>query len=343
MKKNIISGLFLNRKMLTAVAAVTAGAVLLAACGSRGEGTASSVPSDGKETGAYTTTEEAYWDGDEMLDTGMYEEAAAEAATASESASTAAGGAELALRDDKLVYTCHLSLQTLEYAESAAAIRDAVKKYEGIIESETETNDGYRWGDLYWYEDDAEGERNRLDLYLTARIPTESYDAFVEEVSGIGKLLSKTQSTDNISRAYYDTETHIKALEIEEERLLEMMNKAETIEEMILVEERLTEVQNTLNCERGWLADMDSDIAYSTVTIELREVREYTPGATDPDPSFGERIRDSFQNSIAGFVHILEGILHVIILLWPFIVIGLVVFLVIRHQMKKRRAKRMEQ
>ena len=325
----------MKKKVMIPVVAALAATMLMTACGRSGSSAGFSGYAEKNES--YAPTEavaEDIWDGEE------WEQEASGAAYEEDVAVSEPSSAAPVLADDKLVHTCHLEIQTLKYTEDAASIRDLIKKHSGIIENESETNDGYSWSDLYWYgeEDD---NRNRMDLYLVARIPTDSYEAFVEEIAGIGKVISRTQSTDNISRAYYDTETHIKALEIEEERLLSMMESAETIEEMIMVEERLTQVQSELNTEKGWLAEMDTDIAYSTVTINLREVREYSnEGPSYEAPTFGERVRESFSKAWSGFLGVLELILHVIIRLWPFILIGLVVFFVIRHIVKKHRARK---
>ena len=337
MKKNTIGRT--KTKRVAAVAAAALALILVCgACGAKGAGYNASAPREAASAEEKASAaEDSYWDEPAEAES-RDEEAATEEAYAGETA--VATGEDLTLREDKLVHTCRLQIQTLTYTEDAAAIRAAVKAHGGIIEDETETNDEYSWYETYWHGD--ESDRSRMDLYLTVRVPTDDYETFVEEISGIGKVLSKTQSTDNISRAYYDTETRIKALEIEEERLLEMMKAAETVEEMILVEERLTEVQHTLNSERGWLAEMDTDVAYSTVVIELREVREFSPGLTDPTPTFAQRVRNAFGSAWDGFLSFLESALYVLIHLLPFLVIGLVVFLIVWFATRKRRRAKKE-
>ena len=68
--------------------------------------------------------------------------------------------------------------------------------------------------------------------------------------------------------------------------LLKMMEKAESIQDMIAVEERLTEVQSELAWYEESLTGMDNQVDYATVTVSLREVKEYSES---PEAGFGEK------------------------------------------------------
>lgn len=80
---------------------------------------------------------------------------------------------------------------------------------------------------------------------------------------------------DNISQRYYDTTAQIVALQIQEKNLLAMMEKCETIEDMITVEQRLSEVQYQFDSLQTTRQYMDMDVAYSYVNISVSEVMEY--------------------------------------------------------------------
>ena len=236
---------------------------------------------------------------------------------------------------EKIVYTCSADLQTLEYDESVKALKEAVKSSGGIIQSETESNNNYSW-----YYDSAEKASDNRNLYLTVRIPTEKYEEFVNSLNQYGQVMNKTQSADNISRTYNDKKTYIASLETEQKRLLEMMDKAETIEDMMAVEERLTEVQRQLNQYKTELDAMDMDVAYSTVTLNVKEVQKITNQPTARD-SFWTRIKKAFINAWGGFASFCEDFLFVLIYLLPAIlVIGAIVFIVMRVTRKKRRARK---
>ena len=240
---------------------------------------------------------------------------------------------ESAASQDKLVYTCWMTIQTLEFEKTQKYVRDAVSKAGGIIEAESVSDSDYSW-----YRDEYK-KSGTLNATLTIRIPSEKYNAFLEELDGSGgKVVNKSQNVENITKRYNDQTIYIESLELQEKRLLEMMEKAETVEEMITVEARLTDVQTELNQARSELASMDTDVRYSTVNLTLEEVVRYTDTPRTPI-SFGQRVSDAFVDSWDNFVSLLQGLIISIIYLLPSVIfialIAALVFLITREWRKK--------
>ena len=238
--------------------------------------------------------------------------------------STASDGPTL---DEKLVYTGNLTVQTLEYDTCVSGIRSKIKDFGGIIQSESESDDDY-----HWYYDDHVNSSTR-SLYLTIRIPSAKFYDFLSSVGEEGKVTSRSVNVENISQTYSDTKTQIEALEIEEKRLLEMMEKADTIEDMIAVESRLTEVQSDLNYYKTRLRGMDTDVAWSTIGISVEEVKKYSP--TVVEQTFGEKVREAFSDAWKSFIDFLQGLILVLIELLPFLILLAVLALLIWFILKK--------
>ncbi len=230
-----------------------------------------------------------------------------------------ADNSPVSLSNDKLVYSCSIEMESTEYKETVKQIRELIRSADAIIEAESESDSDNRW-----YYSGHTKTSGSMRLNLTIRVPAANYEGFVEDISEVGKVLSKSQSVDNISRQYHDTQARIEALTKEEERLNSMIDLAETIEEMIFIEERLTEVEAQLNSYKTNLAAMDVDVAYSTVRLTLREVMIYTPEER-PTITFGERLARTFENSWEGFADFLEGLLFALIYLLPFLITGAIV------------------
>ena len=240
---------------------------------------------------------------------------------------------ESAESQDKLVYTCWMTIQTLEFEKTQNYVRDAVSKAGGIIESESVSDSDYSW-----YREEYK-KTGTLNATLTIRIPSENYKDFLEALDGSGgKIVNKSQNVENITKRYNDQTIYIESLEMQEKRLLEMMEQAQTVEEMITVEARLTDVQTELNQARSELATMDTDVRYSTVNLTLEEVVRYTDSPRTPI-SFGQRVRDAFVDSWDNFVSLLQGLVISVIYLLPAAIfialIAAVIFLVTRAWRKK--------
>ena len=237
----------------------------------------------------------------------------------------------------KMIYTASLDMQTLNYDESLEKILAAIRSAGGFIESQTEGNNNYGW----YYEED-----NSDDRYanITARIPSSGFDSFVDSLEEMGQVTGKSVNAENITQQYYETEASVEALEIERDRLLEMMDKAETIEDMIAVENRLTEVERTLSSYKTDLSYMDKSVEFSTVYIYLDEVQEYTE---EPPESFSQRLVFSIKDSLKGFGRGMQNLLIGLIYLLPFLLViaavAVVIVLIVRKVSKshpERAAKR---
>ena len=249
---------------------------------------------------------------------------------------TADGGSDdSALRaqdGQKIVYTGNLSIQTLEYDKSAASIRKKIKEVGGFSESESERDNNYNW---YTYGGGSGGSRY---LSITARIPSEQFESFINSLSGDGKVMNRSVNAENISRVYANKETYKKALEKEQERLLAMMDKAETIEDMITVESRLSEVERQLNIYNTDLAEMDKDVEFSTVYIELQEVKRYTE-ETD-STTFAEELKYAFEDAVSSFRNFCEGIVLFVVRNFPYLIILAVILALVIRGICRSRAKR---
>ena len=319
-------------------------ALMLCTAGCGGGYNSSAAPSadqayeDSKAEGNYASeaAEEAAYseDYDSEYDNSTYEDAASgQGDNGSGTAGTEGSDSALRAQDgQKIVYTGNLKIQTLEYEKSASSIRRKIREYGGFTESENESDDNRTW-----YYEDSSGSRRSLSLI--ARIPSEKFEEFMDSLSGDGKILSRSMNAENISQQYANKENYKKALEKEQERLLAMMDKAGTIEEMIAVEERLSEVERQLNAFKTDLSAMDKDVQFSTIYIDLTEVKRYTeePHVT----TFGERIENAFDDAISGFVNLCQGIVLFAVRYFPYLILLVIVIILLLRLDKKSKEKRL--
>lgn len=291
----------------------------------------------------------SYYEEDYQKDQGQTTESGGEAETSNQAensdqklvdGTTDANGNKIKLVEEKLVYRCQLDIETKNYAEDKENLMKLISEYEGIIQNSNEYD-----SDDYWYSSDHVKTRGTKTLNLQVRIPSEKYKEFIGTVGTIGKVKRNSQQVDNISYDYYNTQADIEQLKIQEQRLLEMMEQAYTIEDMITVEDRLSEVQNELSKLQTKLVGLDTDVAYSYVDIELEEVFEYS--ATEvKKPGFfkrlGKEIVDGFKAMIQIFEDIILFIVGAVPRLIPFAVLGFIVYKIVkvyRRNHKPRKPK----
>ena len=239
---------------------------------------------------------------------------------------------------DKIIYSASISAETTDFDEAVSRIEAMVASYQGFVESSNV------YGNTRYNDDGTTTVVDRHASY-TLRIPAEKFEQFMSETSSIGNVLSSNRYAENVTSTYTDYEARLSSLRTQEERLLAMLEKSEDVDSLIALEQRLADVRyETESIERN-LRNMDMQIRYSTVSIDLDEVEIYTPTVT-VQRTFGEKFADAFSDGwrsfgrgLQRFVLNLTAALPTLLLL---AVIAVVIVLIVRRCVRKRRARRAE-
>ena len=121
---------------------------------------------------------------------------------------------------------------------------------------------------------------------LTLRIPAAELDKFVTELTAIGRVQNSEMSAQDISAQYQDQYARLTQFKAQRDRLEQLLRSAETVADIIEIEERLTEVQYQIDTLTGTLEGWDSRAQYAQVIVSLSETTE-SAQALSTDPSVG--------------------------------------------------------
>ena len=149
-----------------------------------------------------------------------------------ESASETGSGATALPENQKLIRTVYMDAQTLSMNDLMAWMDSRVASLGGYYEQKSVRRSGSRDDGSYYQSAD-----------LMIRIPAENLDQFVSLVGEEANVISKSESTENVTLTYVSTQSRVLALETEQERLLELLENAETMEDLLTIEARLTDVR----------------------------------------------------------------------------------------------------
>ena len=236
----------------------------------------------------------------------------------------------------KIIYSANVAIQTTDFDGSLQTLEKTVSGFGGFIEASNV------FGDTTYGDDGSMRVINRW-AYYTVRIPQAQFEAFLKSAGTLGNVYSSGRNAENVTSRYTDYEARLDSLHTQEDRLLAMLEKSEDVETLIALESRLADVRyETESIERN-LRNLDMQISYSTVSIDLQEVEVYTPSA-NVVRSFGEKISDAFQSGWRRFsrgvqnfcVDLVEALPVLLILA----LIAAAVILLIRKLLKKRAARR---
>lgn len=235
--------------------------------------------------------------------------------------------------NQKLIRTIKMDAETEDLDTLLAQLDARIAQLGGYVEDrEIYNGSNYSYG------------RSRY-ANMTIRIPVAHLDEFVTQVTDASNVTSSLESAEDVTLSYIATQSRITALETEEARLLELMAKAESLNDLLIIESRLTEVRTELEQVTSQLRLYDNLVDYGTIRLSLQEVKTYTV-VEEEEPTLWDRITSGFTGSMENLRILMEDLLVQIVVAVPFLiplaVIALIVTLIaVRSNRKNRRRRTM--
>ena len=176
---------------------------------------------------------------------------------------------------------------------------------------------------------------------LTIRVPAENLNGLVQQVKGASNVVSYNESVEDVTLAYVDMETRILVLETERDRLLELMEQAETMSDLLEIEARLTDVRSALESINSQLKVLQNQVSYATIELYINQVKAYTEVE---EQTVWQRIGSGFKKNLQNIGKDLVDFFVWALTYSPQLIlwagIFAVVIIVIRRSFRKRKVKK---
>ena len=231
---------------------------------------------------------------------------------------------------DKIIRSVNLEVETetQKFDSLMTTIDTQINQLGGYVESSNISGRKYNSGN------------DMRSANMVARVPKDKLDEFINTVDDNANIVNKQEATKNVTLDYINTESHKKSLEIEQERLLALLEKVETLEDIITLETRLSGVRYELQSYEVQLRSIDNLVEYSTVTLNILEVERLTEvSVSEVKITFWNRIQTGFGNSIYNIGEGLKNFIVWFIVNLPYIIIWVVIIvtvvLVLRRHYRK--------
>ena len=115
---------------------------------------------------------------------------------------------------------------------------------------------------------------------VVVKVLPDNLDRFLQNLRGLGELKNQALTTEDVTKAYFDTESRLKNARLMEQRLIEILKtKSKDVADLLEVEKELGRVREQIEQMQGELKFMDSQVAFATVTITLAEKNMNIPAA----------------------------------------------------------------
>lgn len=216
----------------------------------------------------------------------------------------------------KLIKKGSIAFESSDVNETKREINKLVSKYRGYIGNEHINK-----------------EYDRVSHSLTVRIPSEHFDAFLEGISSVTKELEdKSIHVEDVTEEFIDIQARIKTKKAVEARYEELLSRANTIEEILKVENQIGNLRAEIESMEGRLRYLKNRVGLSTLNIDYYQKIE---GSVDSPDSFGSKFKDALYKGWEGFELLVIGIAH----LWIIIVLVFIGYFIYKLRKKRRKNK----
>lgn len=217
--------------------------------------------------------------------------------------------------EQKIVKTATLKFETADLEKTRAQIQKAIGENKASIQRENEGKNGYS-----------------VYKKVSIRVPNQNFEKLVASIgNGVSYFDEKEISSDDVTAEFIDTEARLKTKKTLETRYLELLKKAGKVSEMLEIEQKLSEVREEIESKEGQLKYMQNQVSMSSVYVEFYKLSPSESGVTK---SFGSKMGNALETGFLGLSSLFLWFLEV----WPFIIILVVLFLLIRRRFKRKKA-----
>lgn len=217
------------------------------------------------------------------------------------------------IRDGNLVLETKAMQQTLKHLDSL------IHYYKGYLAGENFQDNNHE----------------SLTNY-TVRIPAGAFDNFLIDLEkGEAKLTHKQINARDVTTQFIDLETRLSNKEKYIERYRELLKKANSIKEILEIEQQIRNLEEEVESSKGQLKYLSNQVAYSTLRISITQKKDYhyTPEKRD---GLWQKLKASVSKGWYVFV----DFLLLLLTLWPFGLLAIILIITIRKYNKRRRSRK---
>ena len=231
------------------------------------------------------------------------------------------------LASRKLIKRVRMEIETETYDDFLASVKSLIASTGAYIQNST----------MY----DRNGKASNRSATLIVRVPADRLSEFTDGIYGGATVTYYNEDLDDVTASYKDIESRIESLKIELEALNKLLSEATDLQYVISLHDRITDIRYELDMYESSIRNYDELISYSTVTLDIREVKRVT---VVDEQSTWQEIKSNLSENLSdigeffrqAFIDIVSGIPYIII----FAIIFGAIILIIALKVKKHRKKK---
>ena len=155
-----------------------------------------------------------------------------------------------------LLRTASLRLEVSEPEPTAAAVVRLVESVGGYVEN---------------------SNANERRVWMRVRLPARDLDAVMAEAASLGEAKHRSVEASDVTDQVADLEARLRSDRALRERLVKLLERAESVEDVLAIEKELGRLQSKIETMESRLERLRKDVAMSTLTVEIEQTRILGP------------------------------------------------------------------
>jgi hypothetical protein len=190
----------------------------------------------------------------------------------------------------KIIKDGNMVLEVNSFKDFGAKLQTQIEYYGGFIENSSENS----------------AEKNLTANYVI-RVPVDSFSGLVKAIEVLGKVTSKQLSGSDVTGEYIDTESRLRNFQRQEQRLLTLVDKAESLADVLTLENELSRIRGEIEVLQSRIKSLSNLASYSTIRLEVKEVAK---PKVEPAKGIISKFFDNLKESWIALLNFLGGVLE---------------------------------
>lgn len=222
---------------------------------------------------------------------------------------------------NKVIKTADIKFQVDRFEKSRKVIIEKIKKFGAYVSAEDQSNNDYN-----------------ITNTMTIRVDAALFDSLVDDLTLEASYVEyKKINAQDITEEYIDAQARLKSKKEVEAQYQEILKKANTIYDILQVQQHLRAIREEIESYEGKLKYYDNKVSLSTIYLTFFEKKDNI--ISEPGRSFGGRLSNAFESGWSGILTAFVGFIY----LWPlwfFLGISAFIIILIIKKIKRKNTKK---
>lgn len=181
--------------------------------------------------------------------------------------------------------------------------------------------------------------KQELEVNLVVRVPATQFGSALDQIRSTGnRVIAEKITGQDVTEEFIDIEARVKTQKALEEQFLEIMKRANKVEDALEVQRQIAEVRTAIERLEGRKRFLENRASLSTITVNLQSPTAIVVNTT----GFGRDIREAVADSVDVARGIVLLLIRLVIVMIPiFILVILPGWLLARYVLRRTRKMRL--